>query len=481
MKKLLSFCLALLLIAGLAVIPTGAANETIAPDTALWYGEGDAERFELTCAADFLGFFKKVSEGVDFAGKTVVLTADIDLNPGWDAGTGAAANVLTSLSTAVSFAGTFDGQGHTVSGLYARTSADHDTGIFGSASAGDDVTIRNVRFLNSCVDLTPKWRCTALMNTAGGRLTIENVYSEMLVIGKNNTGSFGSAFTANMNAGSVTVIRNSVFAGKITSASTCGAFIGRNDGTATLENCAFYGVLDDSTNKMCSGLADDNRGTLTVKNCISAGSVTANSGGNIHSVIRNAAGTYTAENNLYTEAATSAASQKGGRRIGEAELTGFYAWAEANSDAGFSGWDVIADRPYPTLLAWSAKGANSDTVCLKNWQKGQVESGVWGIRLIGGVDSLDYDALEIRLNIRNTAGKTGAVTQRVTTVWSSILADGTTYTAEELESTWIWGVTLGGIPENETAVDLDAAVYTVRNGVRTLVSVHTILVGGAER
>ena len=184
---------------------------------------------------------------------------------------------------------------------------------------------------------------------------------------------------------------------------------------------------------------------------------------------------------MYTEAATSAASQKGGRRIGEAELTGFYAWAEANSDAGFSGWDVIADRPYPTLLAWGAKGANSDTVCLKNWQKGQVESGVWGIRLIGGVDSLDYDALEIRLNIRNTAGKTGAVTQRVTTVWSSILADGTTYTAEELESTWIWGVTLGGIPENETAVDLDAAVYTVRNGVRILVSIHTILVGGAER
>ncbi len=473
--------MAILLLAAIVVIPTYAA-EAITPDTESWYGDGSADVFELDSEADFLGFFSKIAGGESFVGKTVLLTVDVDLNPGWDASTMVApANMLTRVSAANHFCGTFDGQGHTVKGLYAKPNV-NDTGIFGKTATGDDVTIRNVRFLNSYVDISGVWRATALMNTAGGKLTIDNVYSEMICKSKGSSGSFGSAFTGNLNTASVTVIRNSVYAGKITAATCCGAFIGQNKGTATLENCAFYGEInDDTTNKLCSGLVDDNRGTLTIKNCISAGTVTANSSGNVNTICRNAQGTVTAENNLHLSAETIAdASVKIGALISAEELADFYKWSDDNPDKGFASWDVIGDKPYPTTLAWGVKGVNSSTVCLKYWQKSAVVDGAYRVRLIGGVDSLDYDSLEIKLNIRNAEGKVGTVAHKVTKVWSSILADGETVTAENLSTAYIWGVALTGIPEAQSAIDLDAAVYTVKDNTKTLVSVHSILVGGAE-
>ena len=302
MKKLLSLSLAILLLAAIVVIPTYAA-EAITPDTTTWYGDGNADVFELDSAEDVLGFFKLLASQTSlFDGKTVLLTADVDLNPGWDASTMTdGTNKLASVPGST-FGGNFvfDGQGHTIKGLFANP-ASNNTGIFGQAFTGADVTICNVRFINSYVKIYTSWRNCGLIYASGNaKVTIDNVYSEMNCKGKGRTDSFGSAFTGNMAPDTTTVIRNSVYAGKITSATCCGAFIGQNKGTATLENCAFYGSVEDgTTSENCSGLVDNNLGTLNIKNCISAGTVTANGKGNVNTICRNAQGTVTAENNLY--------------------------------------------------------------------------------------------------------------------------------------------------------------------------------------
>lgn len=480
MKKLLSFCLALLLLAGLAVIPTSA--ETITPDTA-WYGDGTKDRFELNTAADVLGFFKLLSAGTaNFEGKTVVLTADVDLNPGWEASTlKYGPNRLAAVSPANSFKGTFDGQGHSIRGLCAATSAGDDTGIFGQAGAGAVVAIRNIRFLNSLIDMSMGWRHAALMNNEGGSLTIENVYSEMIAYGRDNANTnYTSAFTAGLSADSVTVIRDSVFAGQLLNIASGAPFIAWNAGTATLENCAFYGTVDAPTRKVGSGLIDENRGTLTMKNCISAGTLMVNTENNVNAVIRHQAGTVTAENNRFIcDGNVADASVKVAAAMTAENLANFYDYAK--DIVGFDGWDVIGDKAYPTTLAWGVKGTNLDAVCLKSWQKTDVKDGTWSVRLIGGVDSLNYDSLELCLTVKDNEGKTGTVKESTQTVWSSILAGEETVTAESLKTGYLWGVVLSNIPEAQNAIGLDAKVYTVKDGVKTLVSVQAVLVGGAEQ
>lgn len=62
----------------LSVNATGEEN-VITADTS-WYGDGTATEFSLADAGDLLGFADLVNNGTtDFSGKTVKLTADIDM------------------------------------------------------------------------------------------------------------------------------------------------------------------------------------------------------------------------------------------------------------------------------------------------------------------------------------------------------------------------------------------------------------------
>ena len=86
--------------------------------------------------ADLEAFAEKVNGGTSFAGKTVKLTADIDLaNEPWTP-------IGKSGST---FQGTFDGQGHTISNLKTGSSWKNDVGLFGFTTNGEvkNFTLQN--------------------------------------------------------------------------------------------------------------------------------------------------------------------------------------------------------------------------------------------------------------------------------------------------------------------------------------------------
>ena len=81
-----------------------------------WYNETDTE-FTIN-AVDELYEFAKLSTYYDFKGQTIKLGADLVINEGnaedWEE------NAPSKKWTAINgFAGTFDGQGHTISGMYA--------------------------------------------------------------------------------------------------------------------------------------------------------------------------------------------------------------------------------------------------------------------------------------------------------------------------------------------------------------------------
>ena len=166
--KALAVLLTLCMLAGMMILPTGATEpETaIEPDTSWFKGyvvekdTTDPQTYEISTAAQLLGF-AKIAHFYDFAGDTVKLTADIDLNPGWDATTTIAddgtvtlakapANVWTAIPV---FKGTLDGNGHTISGIYSASEftvpASSNRYVGGFINELVDGTVKNLIVKNS--------------------------------------------------------------------------------------------------------------------------------------------------------------------------------------------------------------------------------------------------------------------------------------------------------------------------------------------
>ena len=131
---------------------------------------------EIGTVAELFGFASLVNSGNDFAGKTVVLTADIDLNNmPWAPIGNVTFNRDGDGSYVVhnAFKGTFDGQGHTISNLKIDTEA-NGVGLFGAIIGA---TIKNVNIKN--VDIVADGTAAALVGyclSYTNTSTIENCH-----------------------------------------------------------------------------------------------------------------------------------------------------------------------------------------------------------------------------------------------------------------------------------------------------------------
>lgn len=128
-------------------VPQGASATVAISDPTFVY-EG-IETVEIGTAEQLLTFLNNLE---DYEGKKVVLTSDITLNEGWDASAETVTEPATKLNpTDATFAGIFDGRGHTISGLYLKTST-RATGFFGNVPTGKTATVKNVTILNSYIE-----------------------------------------------------------------------------------------------------------------------------------------------------------------------------------------------------------------------------------------------------------------------------------------------------------------------------------------
>lgn len=140
-----------------ALVLTARWNEIIMPDYTLFKNKF-ATTFTVTTAAQLAGLSDIVAgkaEGVDkndFAGKTVKLGADIVLNDTDCDGWGEDSSPLSFKPIGGAdgaFAGTFNGAGHTVSGLYVPAGYER-AGMFGTLAAG--AVVNDLRITNSMAE-----------------------------------------------------------------------------------------------------------------------------------------------------------------------------------------------------------------------------------------------------------------------------------------------------------------------------------------
>ena len=188
----------------------------------------------ISNAAEFRAFAEE-SKTRNFAGWKVKLISDIDLNPGCIAGddgmSGTPAAWTPIGNVNLPFNGTFDGQGHTVSGVYLNNT-DRYQGLF--SGTGPQAVIKNFSLKNSFFSSTGD-QLGSVAGNAMGRF--ENIYSEAIVKGYCN--HVGGLIGASSSAGAV-FVTDCWFAGSATiesAKSYLGGLLGLNQHSDTrIEN-----------------------------------------------------------------------------------------------------------------------------------------------------------------------------------------------------------------------------------------------------
>lgn len=152
-----------------------------------WFdAENPKDSYTLYSPAELRGLQVLVAANNTFEGIEIKLGKDIDLNPGWKVSDGAAPNVWIPIgrsasdSNIYSFKGTFNGQGHTIKGVYVSSSYDR-VGFFAATAQGS--VVKNFTLENSAIYGT-KTSSTGSVGSVIGRLggTLDTVKSSADVI-----------------------------------------------------------------------------------------------------------------------------------------------------------------------------------------------------------------------------------------------------------------------------------------------------------
>lgn len=250
-----------------------------------WY-DANKDTYVLYDKADLYGL-AVLSQTNDFAGKIVQLGNDIVVNEGlstnWS--TSAPKYSWTPIGNATTpFAGTFDGQGHKIYGVYSKATA-QNTGLFGVV--GSNGIVQNVKLMNSYFESSGK-NLGSIAGQCSGKIYM--VYSDANVLGKHQNigGILGYA------TGSSVVMENCWFDGNVKNAfdgvsnndtSNVAGLVGlvysSSSMKLTLLNCLNTGEVDATAyteiNPCVGGLIGRNYQKIDIDSCVSAGNVLYNS------------------------------------------------------------------------------------------------------------------------------------------------------------------------------------------------------------
>ena len=281
-----------------------------------WYDESKSE-FTLMDSGDLYGL-ALLSQTNTFEGKEIKLGADIEVNKGkatatgWDKTKSADGSDIAdgtdflwlpigTVSGKYVFNGKFDGQMHTISGIYLNASSSYQ-GMFSGTGAKAEIrnfSLKNSYFASSAGD--------QLGSIAGNAMGIfENIYSDAIVV-SNGCNQTGGMIGATSTSKGVTM-KNCWFDGSVTcnaKKSYLGGLIGRVANTSTITNCLNTGEVTHNGSVTTNGAGGfvgyvDNSSVSTTKvdinHSINAGTVTVASGKYYGLFVGYAAGTVNATN-----------------------------------------------------------------------------------------------------------------------------------------------------------------------------------------
>ena len=207
-------------------IPTKNADGTYGvKEGADGYVEDENGNATISTAEGLFYFAKKANAGNDFAGKTVTLANDIDLNNEKWTPIGSYSDSTTH------FKGTFDGQNHTVAGLNVVEYNKNGVGFFGKVYTG---TIKNLTVEGS----VSAPGCNYVGGIVGhGYATIANCTFKGTVSGSGAAQVGGIA-----GSGGFTVDRCSVY-GDVSAGVWAGGIVGNCQDGGAYTNCYVEGVV----------------------------------------------------------------------------------------------------------------------------------------------------------------------------------------------------------------------------------------------
>ncbi len=340
-----------------------------------WYtnaGGAEGTNYEIGTAGELFYLASLVNDGTDnFEGKTIALKSDITVS--------AAPNEIMwtpiGLGTSVPFKGTFDGGGHTISGIYINTNT--NAGLFGRVSSSGK--IRNLSLDNSTI--------TSSANNVGAVVGILAGSMEKVYVGVNTTVTASQSAVGGIvgiwdSSGNTKTVSELWFAGHVENgknSARTGAIFGRvYQGKAlTMENCLCTGSVktitagDDLRTGGLVGTVYGGTVNLTMKNCLMVGTVEAasnNKGGSLVGAVQS--GTLTLINVYAVESEMQGIglvdAEKNGScsgtvklctenalegAIAQTTLAGFEFWSTSNTNGV---WFAI-EGSFPELKYFSKK------------------------------------------------------------------------------------------------------------------------------
>ena len=196
-----------------------------------WYvgHESDTE-FSISTAAQLAGLAKLVNDGNNFSGKTIKLTADIDLNN----------QVWTPIGTQGNpFKGVFDGGQHSVANLKLENTDDSGSamiGLFGNINSG---TVSNLTVSGEVSE--GGIACDGGITGNAASATIVNCISSVKII--DTMGSYIGGIAGNIRGN--TTIKNCSYTGEMSGVElTCaGGIVGQIEDSGKVQNSYAVGTL----------------------------------------------------------------------------------------------------------------------------------------------------------------------------------------------------------------------------------------------
>jgi hypothetical protein len=284
--RLIALTLLISLFSGLTL--SASATDPAPWDGAIdvsWYiGHESEATFSISTAAELAGFAALVNgiavddqqapildsgKGIGFSGKTINLTADLDLGGTVSDGVwsgkvwqeigatasaahgSTASDTLPATTNAAKFLGTFNGQGHTIANIYIpryqeydNNAIDNGKGLFGLVGIG--ANIRNIGIISGSVSGARYVGGIAGANAG----IIENCWNGATIISNAQRGSGGIAGVNYVSSYSdkSQIIRNCYNIGEVITTSTAGGGHGQAGGiTSTnegiVDNCFNFGIV----------------------------------------------------------------------------------------------------------------------------------------------------------------------------------------------------------------------------------------------